>query len=739
HPFGAPGARLYRTGDLVRWLPSGTLEFLGRLDYQVKVRGHRIELGEVEAALAAHPAVRAAAALVREDAPGDRRLVAYVTPHETHDSRGSQDEAPLHQLRDYLQDRLPAYMVPAAVVVLEALPLSPNGKVDRKALPAPAPDGAPSGAGAVTPPRTPAEHVLAAIWADVLRLERVGIHDNFFALGGDSILSIQVVARANQAGLRLTPRQLFQHQTVAGLAAVAGSAPVVEAEQGIVSGPVPLTPIQRWFFERDLPDPQHWNQALLLEVRLPIDAGHLQAALDHLLVHHDALRLRFTQEAGEAGGWAQRVGEVEGPVPFERVDLSALPADEQGPAVTARATELQASLDLEAGPLLRAALFDLGPDRSARLLLVIHHLAVDGVSWRILLEDLQAAYARLARGEAVRLPLKTTSYRQWAHLLEGHASEEETLAEQSYWLAATSAPASPLPIDLPAPPIFNTQGSARSVEVTLEPAATRALLQDVPAAYRTRINDALLTALAQTFAAWTGERSLLVDLEGHGREAVVEGVDLSRTVGWFTSVFPVRLALPEGAAAGPEGAPEDPGADLKAIKEQLRAVPRNGIGYGLLRYLSPAPALESVQAEGRTPSDFGLRTSDSAGGQAPQVSFNYLGQFDQAAPEDSPFRLASESAGPSAAPAGARSHILEINGSVVEGRLRLEWLYSAALHHRETVEALAQTFLRRLTALIEHCLSPQAGGFTPSDFPLAGLDQETVDALFGADREVEDV
>ena len=256
----------------MRWLPRrATLEFLGRLDHQVKVRGHRIELGEVEAALAAHPAVREAAALVREDAPGDRRLVAYVTRRTipTIPRTPRHQEAPLHQLRDYLQDRLPAYMVPAAVVVLEALPLSPNGKVDRKALPAPAPDGAPSGAGAVTPPRTPAEHVLAAIWADVLRLERVGIHDNFFDLGGDSILSIQVVARANQAGLRLTPRQLFQHQTVAGLAAVAGSAPVVEAEQGIVSGPVPLTPIQRWFFERDLPDPQHWNQALLLEVRLP--------------------------------------------------------------------------------------------------------------------------------------------------------------------------------------------------------------------------------------------------------------------------------------------------------------------------------------------------------------------------------------------------------------------------------------------------------------------------------------
>ena len=421
-----------------------------------------------------------------------------------------------------------------------------------------------------------------------------------------------------------------------------------------------------------------------------------------------------------AGGWAQRVGEVEGPVPFERVDLSALPADEQGPAVTARATELQASLDLEAGPLLRAALFDLGPDRSARLLLVIHHLAVDGVSWRILLEDLQAAYAQLAAGRG-GAPAPQD------HLLPpvGPPPGGARRARRRPWPSSPTGWRRPAPRRLPcrstspAPPMLQHPGQRPVGGGDPGADATRALLQDVPAAYRTRINDALLTALAQTFAAWTGERSLLVDLEGHGREAVVEGVDLSRTVGWFTSVFPVRLALPEGAAAGPGADPGDPGADLKAIKEQLRAVPRNGIGYGLLRYLSPAPALEALPA--------------------PQVSFNYLGQFDQAAPEDSPFRLASESAGPSAAPAGARSHILEINGSVVEGRLRLEWLYSAALHHRETVEALAQTFLRRLTALIEHCLSPQAGGFTPSDFPLAGLDQETVDALFGADREVEDV
>ncbi|RMF29114.1 MAG: amino acid adenylation domain-containing protein, partial [Chloroflexi bacterium] len=399
-PFSnVPGARLYRTGDLVRFRPDGSLEFLGRIDHQVKVRGFRIELGEIEVALRRHPRIQEAVVLAREDRPGEKRLVAYVVP-PPHDGAAPT----VSELRTFLQETLPDYMVPAAFVVLDAMPLTPSGKVDRRALPAPD-QARPDLEGAYVAPRTREEEILAQIWAEVLGVERVGVHDNFFELGGDSILSIQVIARANQAGLRLTPRHLFQAPTVAGLAALAGTGRAVEAEQGIVEGPVPLTPIQHWFFERNLPNPHHWNQAVLLEVHRPLAPALLEQTIGHLLAHHDALRLRFrrrgeegTRRRGdeamrrrgdeamrergdEAGAWEQVNAGLEDTVPLTWLDLSALPEPARRPAIEATAAQAQASLNLTYGPLLRALYFDLGPDVPDRLLLVIHHLAVDGVSW----------------------------------------------------------------------------------------------------------------------------------------------------------------------------------------------------------------------------------------------------------------------------------------------------------------------------------------------------------------------
>jgi amino acid adenylation domain-containing protein/non-ribosomal peptide synthase protein (TIGR01720 family) len=688
HPFSeAPGARLYKTGDLARYRPDSNIEFLGRLDHQVKVRGFRIELGEIEAVLGGHPGVREVVVLAREDSPGEKRLVAYVVGKEGPAPSGSE-------LRGFVRERLPEYMVPSAFMALEALPLTPNGKVDRRALPAPEGRGMAEG---YVPPCTPTEELLAGIWAEVLRQERVGRHDNFFALGGDSILSIQIVARAQQAGLQLTPKQLFQHQSIAELAAVVGTGPTIEADQGLVSGAVPLTPIQRWFFERALPAPQHFNQAVLLEAPPTLEPGWVQRVVQQLLVHHDALRLRFTPEGS---GWRQVQSGLEEAVPFGVVDLSELVVEEQPAALEGVAAEQQGSLNLSSGPLLRVVLFKLGVQRPGRLLIVIHHLVVDGVSWRVLLEDFQRAYQQLRWGQALELPPKTTAFKAWAERLMGYGRSKAVREELDYWLGGSRPEVTLLPRDYLCDESANTVASAAHVSVALSEEQTRALLQEVPPVYHTQINDVLLTALVQSMAPWTGAGSLLLDLEGHGREELFAEVNLSRTVGWFTTLFPVCLEL--GA--------EPLGEALKAVKEQLRSIPKGGIGYGLLRYVHP---------------DTGVRAALQALPQA-EISFNYLGQLDQTLSESSLFGPAKESSGPPHSSVGSRSHLLEVNGFVVAGRLHLDWTYSQRVHRWATVERLAQGFLEALEALIAHCRSPEAGGFTPSDFPGATLSQENL-------------
>ncbi|HEX8694772.1 MAG TPA: amino acid adenylation domain-containing protein, partial [Longimicrobium sp.] len=701
-PFSAArGARLYRTGDRVRWRADGALEFLGRADEQVKVRGYRIEPGEIESALGEHPAVGDAVVVAREDAPGQKRLVAYVVARD-----GTRPEPAA--LRAHLSGRLPEYMVPGAIVVMDRLPLTPNGKVDRRALPAPEHD--PSREDLYVAPRTQAEEALAEVWREVLGAPRVGVHDDFFGLGGDSILSIQIVARARRAGLKITPRQLFEHPTVAELAAVAGvEGGASEAEQGIVQGPVELTPIQRGFFAELPPEPHHWNLSVLFEVRGRLDASVLERAVARVAAHHDALRMRFRREDGE---WRQENAGLDGRRWTACVDLSALGEAEQRREVEREAARLQKSLSLEEGRLLRAVAFDRGEGRSGRLLIVVHHLVMDGVSWRLLLEDLQQAYEPLARGERPALPPKTTSFRRWAARLAEHVAAGGFEDELPYWLADERRGVRPLPEDFPGG--ANTGLHGRSVSAQLEEEETRRLLQEVPRAYRTQINDVLLAALARVLGRWAGEERVLVDVEGHGREEVLEGIDLSRTVGWFTTLYPVLLDL--------RGRPGE-GEALKAVKEQLRAVPNRGIGHGALRWLSPRPEVrEALAALPRA-----------------RVRFEYMGQFDGALGEEGLFAIAPESAGADTDARADRGHLLVLGGAVMGGRLGLTWQYSAGVHRRETVEALAREYVAELRALIAHCTSEGAGGRTPSDFPLARATQDEVDRLVGSGREVEDL
>jgi amino acid adenylation domain-containing protein/non-ribosomal peptide synthase protein (TIGR01720 family) len=702
HPFSdEAGARLYRTGDIVRFLPDGRVEYLGRGDRQVKVRGYRIELGEVEAHLRQHPAVRDATVIARERVGGHVSLVGYLI------APGATDEL-TDELLESLKERLPAYMLPSALVIVESYPLTPNGKLDVKALPDPVRSRERDDQ--LVAPATPAEQLLAEIWTQVLGLKSVSTNDNFFELGGDSILSIQVIARANQAGLRLSPGQLFQHQTISALAAAAAEFTPVSAEQEAVAGEVPLTPIQNWFFEQSPVEPHHFNQALLLELRRPLRAELLGEAVGHLVAHHDALRLRFRRGGS---GWRQVNAADEQARVFTVVDLSRVA--EAGPRVTAEAAAVQASLDLAEGPLVRAVYFDLGEGQPARLLLVIHHLAVDGVSWRVLLEDLRDAYEQLAGGGGgVALPPKTTSFKRWAEKLAEYAGGEALREEATYWLDPTRAALEPVPSDFPGETV-NSIEATRTVSVSLSAGETQALLQEVPKSQRTQINDALLTALTLSYSRWSeGRHALLIDLEGHGREELFGDVDLSRTVGWFTSLYPVLLDLREAAT---------PVEALKRVKEQLRGVPNRGLGYGLLRYVSGDAELAAR-----------LRSMPQA-----EVSFNYLGQLDQVLPEETPWVPAAESAGPPHSPRGRRFHWLDIVGRVAGGCLRMDFVYSEARHRRESVERLASEFAAALRDLIALCRPDAAPAYTPSDFPLVKLDQPTLDRLAAEHGQIEDI
>ncbi len=683
-------ARLYRTGDLARYWPDGQIEFVGRADEQVKVRGFRIELGEIETVLRRHSGIDEAVVVAREDKPGFKRLVAYVV-------RKSRNAPTAIQLQEHIKEHLPEYMAPSAVIMLEQLPLTPNGKIDRCALPAPE-EAANEHGPAYVAPGTEVERTLAAIWQEVLRVERVGIYDNFFAYGGDSILSIQIVARARQAGFLLTPKQLFQSQTIAELASVITttlSAP--HAEQGPARGEARLTPIQHWFFEQALVDQNHFNQSLLLRVPHELNAPLLRQAVAHLLEHHDTLHLRFKPQDG---GWRQFYSASDDATLFTEIDLSGLDEVAQRLAIEAEASRSQRTLNLSAGPLLRVVLWRLDEGRANRLLIVVHHLVMDGVSWRILLEDLQSICEQLQRGEKVQLPLKTSSYKEWADRLHEYAQSETVTAELPYWLATTSRTFGRLPLDISAG--INSRDFARHLIVELDEADTEALLKELPVAYRTEINDALLTALALAVRTWSGGPALLLEFEGHGREEIEADVDVTRTVGWFTIHYPVRLS---------PGDDENRLAALLRIKEQLRGVPRRGIGYGLLRWL-------------RHDDEITQPLRDAA---RPEIKFNYLGQMDQSFNGNSGFMMAPESAGEAHSAGGSREHVLEITAGVLNGRLSIRFVYGEQLHQRETIERLAASYVAELRALIHLSRSAGTSSYIPSDFPAAQLNQHELD------------
>ncbi|NLU68776.1 non-ribosomal peptide synthetase [Streptomyces sp. HNM0574] len=718
NPYGPPGSRMYRTGDLCRRHPDGTLDYLGRSDQQVKIRGFRIEPAEIEAALTRRSDVAQAVVLARTDRPGAARLTAYVVT----DGAPADPEA----LRRGLAAELPDYMVPADVVPLDRLPLTPNGKPDHAALPAPGHPVADSAA--ARPPRTPRERILAGLFAETLDQtgEDIGIDDSFFTRGGDSILSIQLVSRARQSGLVLTARDVFQHQTVAGLAAVAretDDAPTAPAGLSGV-GSMPLTPVMHAFDAGD-PAVAGFHQSVLL--RTPAGAAYdeLVATLQAVVDHHDMLRSRLVRTP--SGTRLRTTGpgtlpvhgllhHAEGPPPTERDLLRSAVAD--------AAAGAQRRLDPADGVMLQAVWLDAGPTAPGRLLLLLHHLVVDGVSWRILLEDLATAWQAVTSGTEPQLPPVTTSFRHWAHALTDEAHSRDREREPELWAEALRAPVPP-PGRRALDPARDTVATAVTHSWTLPPELTRAVLAEVPAQYRCGIDDVLLTGLGLAHHRWQTERggpsdgTLLVDLEGHGRQDVVEGAELSRTVGWFTCVHPQRLDTGTGPLSGPVAHDA-----LKRVKEQLRAVPDHGIGHGLLRHLNSRTA----ERLARLP--------------RPHVAFNYLGRFPAARDADWAVAAEAEPLSGGADPHMPLHHTLTVNAltrDTPEGpELTVTCTWPRQLLGEDEVRRLGELWTRALGTLTEYAATPEAGGLTPSDLPLLRLTQDEIDRI-AAEREPADV
>jgi len=680
-PFDAdPAARMYKTGDLCRYLADGNIEYIGRIDNQVKIRGFRIELGEIESAIAAMPSVVENVVSVREDEPGQKRLVAYVV------LAAGTPALDAGEWRVQLKRRLPDYMVPTAYVQLPSMPLTPNGKIDKKTLPAPADEEV--GLLTFVGPRNATEQTLADIWSEVLNVKQVGVFDNFFELGGDSILSIQIISRAKRAGIQLSAKQIFENPTIAELAVVAGSEVTeVLAEQGLVSGDLPLTPVQRWFFDLNACNPQHFNQSLLLKVDARIEPALLEKALDAVYLQHDGLRVGY--EAG-SGYHCEPVL-----IKIEKVDLRGMDEAVQRTQLEHFAQQLQASFDLRKGNLIRAGWVDLAPSEK-RLLLVVHHLVVDVFSWRILLGDLQTALRQLMAGEEIELGSKSTSFKQWAEYLQTYALSNEVQQQTEYWKQQLLAD-----VDGVVPEFNSTAASYDSVRTltqSLSTSLTTTLLQEASKAYRTEINDLLLSALMRALNAWQGISSVRIKMEAHGREPIASSLDVSRTVGWFTTLYPVVL---QGCAD------KSIGVTIKSVKEQLRAVPQKGFSYGLLRYLTNhlPTALE------------------------PQITFNYLGQLDTVLADDALFAAASEAIGSEVAADFPRQQLLDVNCRVQEGQLQFGLSYSIQQFSQESIERLLQLVTDQLAGIVDHCGVGEPLGVTPSDFPLAQLDQHQLDML----------
>lgn len=692
HLSGMTGARLYRSGDLAYYREDGELVYVGRADHQVKVRGFRVELPEIESVLCSHAGINEAVVLLQtpqSEADGTAR--AELVAHLVTAGDAPKDEV----ICDFLMQSLPEYMVPVLFNRLKQLPLTQSGKVDRKALPF---INRQSGTdGDYQPPQTEMENTLVTLWQELLGIEKVSIKDNFFAIGGDSIVSIQLAARLNQLGFELMPKQLFDFSTIEQLAPQIEELEGAEADTGPVTGELPLTPIQQRYFQfADKDDLSYYNQAMLFDISDHVSAAQLAQVLRALANHHDMLRVRYKRL--EDGSMMQYLN-TECSWNMQTVKL---PSDD---AVTEQIAKANRALDIFDGCCVDARLL-MVPGQTRQLLLCLHHLVVDGVSWRLIIEDLNQGLANVVSDQAIEFAVKTTSFKDWAEQQREHAQSDALKAQLSYWLAQKASTA--LPVDF-SDHSSNLMADAQTIEMTLGAEATGQLLTDANRAYNTKIDDLLLAALSLALARWGDCGDIVVELEGHGREhmAGVEQqkarINITRTLGWFTSRYPVKLNCNQTDLAD----------HITDIKELLRAVPEHGIGYGLLRYLCDDDRIRKQ-----------LDAAADGG-----VSFNYLGQFNDDRVVGALANPSSEEVTGVIGNRHPRSHKIQVNGLVLQGSLVCKIQYSGKRWSSQTIQRLADCLSATLKEVVSHCVNPDNRALTPSDFPLAGLSRKALSRL----------
>ncbi|TWK28223.1 hypothetical protein CHCC20372_0858 [Bacillus paralicheniformis] len=679
NPF-TPGERMYRTGDLARWLKDGSIEYIGRMDDQVKIRGYRIELGEIEAALRQIDGVKEAAVIVRTGPSGHKELLAYMS---------LQAEMNIEKVRSLLSQQLPGFMIPAHLVELAALPLTQNGKLDRRALPEPETTAINT---AYAPPRNQLEERLAVIWQEVLGVEKVGIEDSFFELGGDSIKALQVSARLGRFDLKITAGDLFRHPTIKE------AAPLIRKterniDQRPIEGEVPWTPVQRWFLAQHIEKRQHFNQSVMLHSSEGFQEQPLRTALQHLVIHHDALRMTIIDDGGQLQQFNRGIhGEL---YSLNIRDLSKTAQWEK--MIEDEVADLQRSIHLQTGPLLKAGLFNTMS--GTYLFLTIHHLVVDGVSWRILLEDLSAAYSQAATGQPVQLPRKTDSYQYFANRLAEYAESSKVIREQSYWRTVEKEKAALLSCEKPHSAADNIR---KTESFTLSEEDTHVLIHKVNNAYNTDTQDILLTAASLALCDWMGERKLRIAMEGHGRDHTLPELDISRTVGWFTTIYPVLIDL--HAVEG------ELGLAVKTVKDTLGRIPDKGMGYGILKYLT--------SSENKT-----IQFS-----KAPEIGFNYLGQFNDTERQQK-FSFSGLASGKDITPTWQREQTLEMSAMVRQNQLHFNLSYPPSRFHKTTMKQLLHMVKHNLHQIIKHCAHKQETEKTVSDFSSQSLTAEDLDNI----------
>ncbi|MER0465970.1 amino acid adenylation domain-containing protein, partial [Bacillus cabrialesii subsp. cabrialesii] len=698
NPF-KPETRMYRTGDAARWMADGTLEYLGRIDDQVKIRGYRVETKEIEAVIRSINGVQDAAVVAHETVSGQTELSAYVV---------TKPELSTNTIRSALQNKLPVFMHPAFIEKLNSLPLSPNGKLDRRALPKPV-----SKREAERPfliPASKMEQILANIWKEVLGAEKIGTADSFFELGGDSIKALQVSARLHRIGKQMAVKDLFSHPTIQELAAYIRDSNT-SSSQDPVEGDVQWSPVQKWFLSQDIKEKHHFNQSVMLHRSTSIQEEALRKTLKAITCHHDALRMVFSQN--EQGKWDQYNRPIshsdDALYGLQMIDLSA-PEGTNGnrayePLIKRHVRDIQLKMDLKNGPLLQAGLFRTTDGDF--LFLTAHHFVVDGISWRVLLEDLALGYRQAAGGEDIKLPPKTSSFKAYAKKLSDYAGSQQLIKQLKYWRETEEYQTEALPFDQIIGPIANERKRS-TISFTLNDKETAALLKDANSAYNTDTQDLLLASVIHALRHWTNQSAFKLSLESHGREDVLDGIDVSRTVGWFTAIYPLLVKLNADLPDSEECMVHV----LKTTKDTLRRVPDKGFGYGVIKYLTQ-PDKKDINFTG-----------------APEISFNYLGQFESGSPAEVPeedaFSFSPLGAGDDISTTWNREQSLDISAIAAEGKMTVNMTYDNARFQRKTIEQLSETCRQFLLQLIEHCRNKRETEKTISDFD----DQElTEDAL----------